>query len=217
MLVVPKQVQIYHICSIHHQNFDLKLSYQNNLKETGSEIINDYSKVSLSEYLRSYMGSRFDNFIEKKIEIGLRTLRFLKITTSLSLNEINPTYTYSFKGLNLTHYQADGIQVSAKYAFGEELETIGNQRVVNYGGNPVINLTYKKGTNVFNKNSYQYNRIEAVIDYIAYNGRIGQSNFRLASGFIDSNLPYGLLFTGEGSKSSNIPLLMPCCFLLSSH
>lgn len=195
-----------------YHEMQLKLSYQNNLKETGSEIINDYSKVSLSEYLRSYIGSRFDNYIQKKIEIGFRTLRFLKITTSLSLNEFNPTYTYSFKGLNLRHYQANEIQISAKYAYGEELETIGSQRVVNYGGNPIINLTYKKGLNVFNKNSYLYNRVEAAIDYTAYKGRVGQSNFRLALGFIDSSLPYGLLFTGEGSKSTNVPLLINNCF-----
>ena len=191
-----------------YNELQLKLSYQNNLKEVGSEIINDYSKVSLSEYLRSYMGSRFDNCIQKKVEFGFRTFRFLNVTTSLSLNEFTPTYNYSFKGSNLTHYQADEIQVSAKYAYKEELETFGNQRVVNYEGNPIINITYKRGINVFNKNSYHYNRIEATIDYTAYTGRIGQSNFRLASGYIDSSLPYGLLFTGEGSKSTDIPLLI---------
>ncbi len=191
-----------------YNEVQLKLSYQNNLKEVGSEIINDYSKVSLSEYLRSYMGSRFDNDVQKKIEFGFRTLRFLKVTTSLSLNEFSPTYTYSYKGSNLTHYHADEIQISAKYAYGEELETLGNQRVVNYEGNPIFNLTYKRGLNLFNKNSYQYNRIEAAINFTAYNGRIGQSNFKLASGFIDSSLPYGLLFTGEGSKSSDVPLLI---------
>jgi len=195
-----------------YHELQLKLSYQNNLKEVGSEITNGYSGISLSEYFRSYMGSRFDNDIQKKIELSFRTLRFLKVTTALSLNEFSPTYAYSYKGSNLTHYQADEIQIAAKYAYGEELETFGNQRVVNYSGNPIFNLTYKRGLNLFNKNSYQYNRVEATIDFTAYNGRIGQSNFRLASGFIDSSLPYGLLFTGEGSKSSDVPLLVNNCF-----
>ena len=191
-----------------YNELQLKLSYQNNLKEVGSEIINDYSSLSIRDYLRSYMGSRFDNCIQKKVELGFRSFRFLKITTSLSLNEFSPTYSYSFKGSNLTHYQADEFQVSAKYAYREEFETFGNQRIVNYEGNPTINLTYKKGINIFNKNSYLYNRIEAAIDYSTYNGRIGQSNFRLASGYIDRSLAYGLLFTGEGSKSTDIPLLI---------
>jgi hypothetical protein len=186
----------------------LKLSYQNNLKELGFEISNDYSKVSLSEYIRSNMGSLFDSKIEKKIEFGFRTLRFLKVSTSLSLNEISPTYLYSFKDVELTNYYADEIQFSAKYAVGEELGTIGNQRVVNNEGNPIINIIYKRGTNLFNKSSFQYNRIEATIDFMAYKGRVGQSNFRLATGFIDSSLPYGLLFTCEGSKNKNIPLII---------
>lgn len=190
-----------------YHEVQLKLSYQNNLKEAGSEILNDYSNISLSNYLRNYISSRFDNYIEKKIEFGFRTLRFLKVATSLSMNEFNPTYTYSYKGSSLAHYNANEIQISAKYGCGEELETIGNQRVVNYEGNPVINFTYKRGLNLFNNNSYQYNRIEAAVDFTAYNGRIGQSKFRLASGFIDRSLPYGLLFTGEGSKSSDMPLL----------
>ena len=191
-----------------YHEVQLKLSYQDNLKEVGSEIINDYSKVSLSEYLRSYIGSRFDNYIQQKIEIGFRTLRFLKVTTSVGLNEVNPAYAYSYKGTSLTHYRADEIQLSAKYAYGEELETLGNQRVTEYEGNPVFNLTYKRGLNLFNKNSYEYNRLEVAVDYATYNGRIGQSNFRLESGFIDRSLPYGLLFTGEGSKSSDVPLLI---------
>jgi len=191
-----------------YNEVQLKLSYQNNLKEAGSEIINDYSKVSLSGYLRSYMGSRFDNCIQKKIEFGFRTFRFLKVTTSLSLNEMSPNYACSFKGTNLIDYHADEIQISANYACGEEIETFGNQRVINYEGNPIFNFTYKRGLNAFNRNSYLYNRFEASMDFTAYNGRIGQSVFRLASGFIDSSLPYGLLFTGEGSKSSDIPLLI---------
>ena len=191
-----------------YNELQLKLSYQNNLKELGFEILNDYSKVSLSEYIRSNMGSLFDRKIEKKIEFGFRTLQFLKVSTSLSINEISPTYLYSFKDEELTNYSADEIQFSAKYAVGEELGTFGNQRVVNNEGNPIINIIYKRGTNLFNKSSFQYNRIEATIDFMAYQGRIGQSNFRLATGFIDSSLPYGLLFTGEGSKNKNIPLII---------
>jgi hypothetical protein len=186
----------------------LKLSYQNNLKEAGFDLIDDYSKLSFSDYLRSYFGYRFDNCIERKAEFSFRALRFLKVTTSLSLKEIEPTYSYSYKGSIMTNYQADEIQVNAKYAYGSDLATYGNQHIVNYEGNPIINITFKRGLNLFSSHSFQYNRIETTIDFTAYNGRIGQSNFRLASGFIDQSLPYGLLFTGEGSNNTNIPLLI---------
>ena len=191
-----------------YRELQLKLSYQHNLKEVGADLSNDQSLLSLNNYLRTYMGSRYDECVEQKAELGFRPFRFLKVTTSLSLKDLNPTYTYAYKGVPLTNYQADEVQISARYAYGEELETFGRQRVVNYEGNPVFNLTYKRGISLFNKNSYKYNRIEATVDFTAYNGRIGQSTFRLASGFIDKNLPYGLLFTGEGSKDNDTPLLI---------
>jgi len=191
-----------------YREWQLKLSYQHNLKEVGADLSNNQSLLSLNNYLRTYMGSRYDECVEQKAELGFRPFRFLKVTTSLSLKDLNPTYTYAYKGVPLTNYKADEVQVSVRYAYGEELETFGGQRVVNFEGNPVFNLTYKRGISLFNKNSYKYNRIEATIDFTAYNGRIGQSTFRLASGFIDRSLPYGLLFTGEGSKDSDIPLLI---------
>lgn len=83
-----------------------------------------------------------------------------------------------------------------------------NQKIVNFEGNPIINFTFSRGLNIFNSESFQYNRIETTIDFSAYNGRIGQSNIRLASGFIDRSLPYGMLFTGEGSKNTGIPILI---------
>lgn len=186
----------------------LKFAYQNNLKETGSDRIDDFSKLPFSEYLRSYIGYRFDNCIEKKVEFSIRPFRYLKVTSSLNLREMTPTYTYLYRDSNLANFRADEFRISAKYAFGEDLATIGGQRNVNFEGNPIISITYKRGINIFYKQSFTYNRIEATMDLIAYNGRIGQSNIRLASGLIDSSLPYGLLFTGEGSKNSDIPLLI---------
>lgn len=186
----------------------LKISYQDNLKEAGFDLIEDYSKLSFSDYLRSYIGYRFENCIEKKAEFSFRTLRFFKVSTSLSLKKFSPTYSYLYKGSTLSNYQADEMQINIKYAHGLEIATWGNQRIVNYEGNPIINITYKRGLNWFDKQSFQYNRIETTIDFTAYNGRIGQSIFRLASGFIDQSLPYGLLFTGEGSKNTDMPLLI---------
>ena len=190
-----------------YYEIQLKLSYAQNIKEVGSEI-NSYSGSTVSEYLRSYIGSRFDYYEQKKLEFGFRIPRFLKINSSININKVNPAYDYLYKGSPIHSYNADELKISAKYAHGEELETFGTQRFVNFEGNPIINLTYTRGINTLNNNSFQYNRAEATIDYTLYNGKLGQSYFRLASGIIDSSLPYGLLFTGEGSKSSDMPLLI---------
>lgn len=190
-----------------YNEVQLRLSYQNNLKEAGFDLIDGNSTLSYSDYLRSNMGYRFDDYIERKVSFSFRTFRFLKITTSLSLNDIKPTYSYLFKGFTLANYQTNEFQFNAKYAYGQDLATWGNQRAVNHEGNPIINFTYKRGLNLFNKTDFKYNKIDVSIDYTVYNGRIGQSNFRLATGFVDQSLPYGLLFTGEGSKDNDLSLL----------
>ncbi len=191
-----------------YKEIQLKFSYQNNLKEPGLDLNEDFKIISFGEYFRRYIAYRMDNFIEEKAGLNFRLFRFINISAGLSIKEIRPTYEYQYKGIPLTNFHADEIQISFNYAFGEELATIGSQRIVNKRGNPIVNITYKKGINLFNKQSYIYNRIESTLDVIAYKGKIGQSNIRLASGLIDKSVPYSLLFTGEGSNNSNLPLIM---------
>ncbi len=190
------------------KEIQLKFSYQNNLKEPGLDLNEDYTILSFGDYFRRYIAYRLDNFIEEKAELNFRLFRFIKVSTGLSIKEMRPTYEYQYKGIPLTNFHADEIQISVKYAFGEESATIGSQRIINKKGNPIVNITYKKGINLFNKQSYTYNRIESTLDIIAYKGRIGQSNIRLASGLIDKSVPYSLLFTSEGSNNSTLPLVM---------
>jgi hypothetical protein len=186
---------------------EIKFSYQNNLKEPGLDPRDNFNLLSTSDYLRDYLAYRMDKFIEKKAEVSFRMFRFLKIASSISVREIMPTYEYHFKGSLLTDFNADEIKISARYAYGEEIHAFGNQKVVYYEGNPVINIIWKRGVDLFNRNCYKYNRLEATLDITAYKGRFGQSDFRFAGGYIDKEIPYSLLFTGEGSKSS-YPLLI---------
>jgi hypothetical protein len=191
-----------------YNEIQLKLTYQNNLKEPGIDLNDDYMMLSFSEYLRRYIAYRMDNFIEERAELNFRLFRYANVSTGLSIKEMKPTYEYQYKGSSLANYHADEIQISFKYAFSEELSKIGSQRIISKRGNPIVNITYKRGINLFNKQSYTYNCIESTIDVITYKGRIGQSNIRFAGGLIDKSVPYSLLFTGEGSKNSILPLII---------
>jgi hypothetical protein len=186
---------------------ELKFSYQNNLKEPGLDQREEFALLSTSDYLRDYLAYRMDNFIEERGEFNFRLSRYLKIRSSVSFREIMPTYEYQYQGSPLTDFYADEIKISATYAYGEEIHMFGNQRLVFYAGNPILSLTYKRGVDLFDRDSYNYNRYEAALDITAYKGRIGQTDIRFAGGYIDQPLPYSLLFTGEGSKST-YPLLI---------
>jgi hypothetical protein len=184
-----------------------KFLYQNNLKEPGMDLHEDYNLLSSGDYLRDYLAYRMDNFTEVKTELSSRLTRFLKFSISLSEKEIMPTYEYLYKGSPLTDFYDDQIQISARFAFNEKTQTLGTQRVVYDYGNPVINIIYKRGVDLFTRGNFIYNRVEATVDITAYKGKLGQSDFRFAGGYIDESLPYSLLFTGEGSKS-NYPFLI---------
>ncbi|MCX6333392.1 MAG: DUF5686 family protein [Bacteroidia bacterium] len=186
---------------------ELKLSYQNNLKEPGLDQREEFSLLSTSDYLRDYIAYRMDNFVEERAEFNFHLTRYLKIGTSVSFREIMPTYEYYYKGSPLTDFLADEIKISARYAYGEEIHMFGNQKIVFYAGNPILSISYKRGIDLFNRDSYNYNRYEAALDLTAYKGKIGQTDIRFAGGFIDKPLPYSLLFTGEGSKSGELFLI----------
>jgi hypothetical protein len=191
-----------------YKEIQLRFLYQNNLKEPGLDLNDEFTILSSGDYFRRYIAFRMDNFIEEKAELNFRLFRFINMSAGLSIKEMRPTYEYQYKGLPLTKYRADEFQVSLSYAFGEESATIGSQRIINKRGNPIVNITYRKGINLFNTQSYIYNRIESTLDLTAYSGRIGQSFIRLESGIIDRSVPYSLLFTSEGSNDNNLPLIM---------
>lgn len=188
-----------------------RLSYQNNLKEPGIDPRREFDLLAYNEYLRDYLSYRMDNFVEERAELSFRPFRYLKILSSVSFRDISPTYEYEYQGTALTDFHADEIKISARYAFGEETHMFGKEKIVFYPGNPIISVDYKRGVDLFDRNSYNYNRIEASIDITAYKGRTGQTNLRLAGGYIDRPLPYSLLFTGEGSRG-RYPLLISNTF-----
>ena len=190
---------------------ELILSYRNDVKEPGLDRREDFDLLAYSSYLRDYLASRMDYYTEERGEIRFRLFRYLKIASSVSFREIRPGYDYSYQGTPLTIFNADEIRFSARYAYGEETQMFGNQKVVFYSGNPVFTVDYKKGVDIFNRDSYNYNRIEAALDITAYKGRIGQTDLRLTGGYIDRPLPYSLLFTGEGSKG-RFPLVIGSTF-----
>lgn len=189
----------------------LRLSYQNNLKEPGIDPRREFDLMAYNDYLRDYLAYRMDNFVEGSAELSIRPSRYLKIISSVSIRDISPTYDYEYQGSALTGFHADEIKISARYAFGEETHMFGKEKIIFYAGNPVISVDYKRGIDLFHRDSYNYNRIQAAVDVTAYKGRIGQTDLRIAGGYIDRPLPYSLLFTGEGSKS-RYPLLISNTF-----
>ncbi|MDR1610447.1 MAG: DUF5686 and carboxypeptidase regulatory-like domain-containing protein, partial [Candidatus Symbiothrix sp.] len=188
----------------------LKYSYQNSLKELGREMTNSFGFVA--DYLRNLESWRFDQCVENRLEASAHIVKSLKINLLINTNKLSPLYEYSFRGNTLPDYVSDYAQISLRYAPGAKYSTLGKHRLNISGGNPVFNLTYTRGVNFLHANSFIFNKLEASMHLVAYNGRIGQTNLFLEGGYIDRPLPCGLLFTGEGSKDELFSYFIPRTF-----
>jgi len=180
----------------------LKFTYLNDIKENGIDLIDNYKDISSSSYLRSYIGYRYDKIIESNAAFSFTFFRYASFSSSIHLRKLQTTYAYKFNDEWISSYRADECRFNLTYAYGREYSIATGTKLKTYKGNPIVNITYSKGLNWFNTSSYKYNKVVSFIEYTAYKGRIGQSDIRLEGGFIDSQLPVGLLFTGEGSKNN---------------
>lgn len=72
---------------------------------------------------------------------------------------------------------------------------------------PVLSLSYTRGKEVL-EGQFSFNKLEARLEEAIYFKNIGESKIRIDAGLIDQPLPYGLLFTGEGSNTQDISALV---------
>ena len=110
----------------------LRLSYLNDLKETGMDMVTDHSRLSYYDELRRNIGYRFDKGVEYKAELAWRFWHDFKIYGTLSLKELEPGYDYQFRGKVLDRYpRRRHLRIAAlrlrnkvdklcRYTFGDE-------------------------------------------------------------------------------------------------
>jgi hypothetical protein len=177
----------------------LKISHQNSLKETGRDMTNDLA--FLADYYRNIESCRFDRVVENRAELGCHIIPSLKGNISFNSMKINPLYDYAYKGETLDRYVSDNVQMNLRWAVNEKYTAFGTNRLASERGNPIFNANYTRGLKTFHPNSLIYNKWVASMSLNAYHGRIGELNIFIEGGLIDRPLPYGLMFTGEGSKN----------------
>jgi hypothetical protein len=177
----------------------LKISHQNSLKEVGRDMTNDLA--FLTAYYRNIESFRFDRVVENRAELSAHIIPALKGNVSLNLTEIKPLYGYSYRGEALDGYVSDNIQINLRWAVNEKYTAFGTNRFASERGNPIFNVSFTRGIKTFNAGSFVYNKWVASMNLNAYHGRIGESDIFIEGGLIDRPLPYGLMFTGEGSKN----------------
>lgn len=192
--------------------FIMGTKYQNNLVETGSYGLN-YSGQNLLS-LRNFIAFQMDNIKQNQFSIGFRAMRYFKWNISFGNTETRPRYLYEFTrdGKTFTNYTNTDVRVDLRFAFREKIIESFDQRVAVGSNYPVFYLSYSRGLkDVFN-GDFSYSKIEARIEQKFFTKNFGYTKFRLEGGYLDNPLPYGLMFTGEGSYDKAYPYLMPNYF-----
>jgi hypothetical protein len=188
---------------------DLKISlkYQNNLIETGNYGLNLLNQSGVS--LRSYMAYRMDEVQQNSFNFRFRAFRYTTGNITLNHTRIIPRYLYEFQDKDnkvIVNYINSDLTFDFRFAFKERIVNSLHQNINMGTSYPVLSLLYSRGIkNVWNS-SFDYNKIEARIEQSFFTKKFGTTSYRVDGGFIDRSLPYGLLFTGEGSADRSSPV-----------
>lgn len=192
-----------------NQELELKGFYQSTLAEAGNMNSNYLDRANFA--WRNYIIARMERVDQKGFSFSARTLRYLKLNLAATYSEFKPQYTYTFQ----THaaelgnpYTNAEVKISVRYAYKEKLVESFNTRMSEGTKFPVLSVTYSRGLKNIYGSQFDYHKVEAQIEQKVYLKNVGETRFRLRGGFIDSPLPYGLMFTGEGSFDKKFPYLL---------
>lgn len=192
--------------------FNLGIQYQNNLIETGNYGVQS-AQDNFFNY-RRYIGYRYDQLNKVGVSIHFRSFNYFVWDIRFNQTNTDPKYLYEFNNGNqsFVSYKNSTIGLSLRFAYKEKFVNSFHQNISTGTKYPIVFIAYSKGfKNLFNGN-LSYNKIELAVEQSIYTKNLGKTSYRAEAGCIDSALPYGLLFTGEGSYDKNIILIMKNTF-----
>ncbi len=196
----------------HKNEFTVAGKYQNNLVEAGSYGLNYSGQNSFA--LRNLIAFQMDKIEQQAFSVGFRAMRYFKWNFTLGRTETTPLYLLNAgnPALDNSKFINTDARVDLRFAFREKLIESLNQRVSVGSQYPVFYLSYSKGLKDVLDGNLDYNKIEARIEQTFFTKNLGSTRFRLEGGYIDNPIPYGLMFTGEGSYDKKYPYIMPNYF-----
>ena len=186
----------------------LRLSYLNELEETGGVDFLESQKLLSSESFRKYMVENMDRIQRKQAGIGMKMFRYLNLFLFFrtTVNTSTNTYLYSITNENprflIDEFNYTEAGIMTRYAFKEGfMQTPAGNRFSLGTKSPVFYLNVTKGLLWLN-GRFNFIRAEAKITKIFTTRRLGDSKIRILGGMVTGNVPYSRLYAGRGSYKS---------------
>lgn len=192
------------------QGMYLQFNYQNDVREIGRSSLSSVKGFSINGDLRSLIASRMDFLEQFQVEFARRDFKYLKWSAALRKESILPQYDYFFLNNSdfIRNYNNTEALFHLRYAHRERIVETPLKRVSLGSNYPIFNLRYARGFDSFLDGEYDYHKVEASLHQSFFTRNVGKTRYRLQAGYIDGDIPLGLLFTGEGSNDRDIPVVM---------
>jgi hypothetical protein len=160
--------------------------------------------------VRNFQAFLMDNIRQTSFNIEARSFRYLKWNVTFAQTAITPKYLFEFQNNEqiFTDYNDSNLRIDLRFAFKEKFITSFNHRVSLGSTYPIVTVSYSKGIKNVMQSDFNYNKIEARIEQSFFSRNFGATKYRFEVGIIDNPLPFGLLFTGEGSFDRQYPYIV---------
>lgn len=195
-----------------NNDFKIGVFYKSDLDETGKHEAQLQNQYFFD--FRKIIGYQYDQVNLTGISVGFRSLRYLLWNVQIQTAKTNPKYDYEFikNGQTVIDYINSNLKIGLKFAYKEHFIDSFHQNITMGTPFPILYLNYSKGLKNFLNADFNYNKIELALEQSLYNRNFGTTSYRAEAGYIDKPIPYGLLFTGEGSYDKDIVFIMKNTF-----
>ncbi len=191
------------------QELELRGKHQYSLVEAGRSQLNFFNNNIYDS--RNLVAGRMDRIRQNSLTLNFRALKYAQLGFTLNHTKTTPLYDYEFQteaSENIKNYTNSDLNIRLRFAFREKQINSFGQRMSMGTKYPVIYINFSRGIEGLYGSQFDYNKIEARIEQSFLSKNLGETKITLDGGYIDKPLPYGLLFSGEGSFVQGVPVII---------
>jgi len=181
----------------------VQFKYYNDLREAGKIDFFEQTATGLSDLIKSLQGSLFDWNEAYRLTLNSRIAPFMYAQFNTTISDILPTYDYRYLAneQSLDRFQVNQMSLSLRYARNERYIDVYGRKVSTGYDFPAIRLMYTHGNSTWMQGDFDFNRLNLQIEY-QKKYFLGKSYLLLNGSYIEGQLPYSLMVTGQGNKDS---------------
>ncbi|MCF8308178.1 MAG: DUF5686 and carboxypeptidase regulatory-like domain-containing protein [Bacteroidales bacterium] len=161
---------------------------------------------------RQLLLERYDQKKAHQVTLDVHPLPFTDLSLTLEKADHEPTYDYNFsKDPERDIFSFTELGSSIRFAFDETFVKSQNSLVSLGTDYPIVKLHYARGLDGFLEGDYGYSKWRLEWEHSIPSTLIGETQYKIKAGHVDSDVPYPALFQGRGSYG-NFTLFTPFSF-----